>query len=140
MGTRGRVVRSCFRVTAVKNLGGRPSTTVHVEVECRKLREAIGEYGGIKQAVARIPEEREGAVRWTRERMLRAACPRSASSAEVEAFTATHYGGCDADRYGIGVELETNVGSISPLASGEAYAVHGPCTPGESAPTRWRHR
>ncbi|MGC4001433.1 MAG: hypothetical protein QM767_29830 [Anaeromyxobacter sp.] len=121
-----RVVERGVKVSAVASTRGPPSTTVHVEVEPAAMAEQAGDVGEVRRVEAELPEERDGAVRWSRQELHRLARERRVADGKetaVERFGGTHLGPSDAQRLGVGVDVQTDRGTLRAPARSEAYAV-----------------
>jgi len=135
-----RRVNSGVTVTAVKSTGGPPATTVRVEVDPTKLKEEVGDFAGVKQVVAEIPERSQDSVSWRPEHMHMERRVARDSGEPLETYSVTHYGPSDAHERGVAVTVETGAGPLAAQRRGEAHSVSEAGKPGESrkisSPTR----
>ena len=131
-----KVVTSGVKVNAVTAGRGPPATTVNVEVERRRLNEEA-RAGKVKRVVAELPEEIGQSVRWKEAPLERLGMSpkQGAPEPEVEKFSGT-YGSSTPRKYGVGVKLETESGTVRAQSPGEAYTVHEADKPTPSGKVR----
>ena len=129
-----RAVSEGVKVRAVASNSGRAATTVHVEVEPERIKRQVDRFDRVDEVVAEIPKEIEGsAVRWDEQRLEKTAEDVRPDGERTLRYTGTHYAGCDAARHGIGVRLQTPLGTFEAPRSGKAREADKPGDD-ESAP------